>query len=197
MNWKRATIAVVAAVPVIALFAYGFTRDPGEIPSPLPGQKAPGFSLAVFTPGGAAPAKTPVRDSIRLSDLKGKVTVVNFWASWCGPCRSEHAALSAAARQYAGRPVQFLGVLYNDRPETALQWIADMGGQSYPGLLDPGTLTAIDYGVYGVPETYFIDPTGRIAFKQLGPASDIILHRWIDSLLRVAPPRDTPPAGSR
>jgi cytochrome c biogenesis protein CcmG/thiol:disulfide interchange protein DsbE len=196
VNWKRAIIAMLAAAPVIALFAYGFTRDPAEIPSPLPGHAAPTFSLAVFTSGEARPAP-PVGDTIRLRDLRGKVLVVNFWASWCGPCRSEHAALSETARQYAGRPVQFIGVLYNDRPESALQWIAEMGGQSYPAVLDPRTLTAIDYGVYGVPETYFIDATGRILYKQLGPASEAVLHRWIDSLLPGAKGVDSLPHVSR
>ena len=196
MNWKRAMIGLLAAVPLIALFAFGFTRDPAEIPSPLPGHEAPAWELSVFTPGevGSAPS---VGDTLRLRDLRGKVVVMNFWASWCGPCRSEHAALTATARQYAGQPVQFVGVLYNDRPEAALQWIADMGGQSYPAVLDPNTLTAIDYGVYGVPETYFVDPTGRIAYKQLGPASEAILHHWIDSLLTVAKPTPLPGGSSR
>ena len=196
MNWKRAIIAMLAAAPVIALFAYGFTRDPAEIPSPLPGHDAPPFSLAVFTSGDARPAPS-VGDTVRLRNLRGKVLVVNFWASWCGPCRSEHAALSETARQYAGRPVQFLGVLYNDVPQSALQWITEMGGQSYPAVLDPGTLTAIDFGVYGVPESYIIDATGRIAYKQLGPASEKVLHRWIDSLLPSVKTVDSLPRVSR
>jgi len=185
VNWKRAGIALLAAAPIIALLAYGFTRDPAEIPSPMPGHQAPAFSLVVLTPGetrlaSLAPANG---DSIRLRDLAGKVVVLNFFASWCLPCRVEHAALSEAARYYADKPTQFVGVLYNDEPGAGVRWIADMGGMSYPAVTDVESHTAIDYGVYGVPETYIIDPKGRIAHKQLGPITTEVLRHVIDSLL--------------
>ena len=182
MNWKRAAIALFAAVPLIALFAYGFTRNPAEIPSPLPGRQAPAFTLAVLRPGDGAPPKV-AGDTIRLGDLAGKVVVVNFWASWCLPCRTEHAALSAAARYYADKPTQFVGVLYNDDPAAGVRWIEEMGGMSYPAVTDVESRTAIDYGLYGVPETFIIDPSGRVAHKNLGPVTEDVLRRVIDSVL--------------
>lgn len=182
MNWKRAAIAVLGAAPLIALFAYGFSRDPAEIPSPLPGHAAPQFTLAVFAPG-EGPLALPLGDTVRLRELAGKVVVVNFWASWCGPCRAEHAGLSETARGYVGKPVRFVGVLYDDGEAAARQWITQMGGQSYPAVTDQRSLTAIDYGVYGVPETYIVDPTGRIAHKYVGPIPPSVLRQWIDSLL--------------
>jgi cytochrome c biogenesis protein CcmG, thiol:disulfide interchange protein DsbE len=182
MNWKRAAIAAGTATPLIGLLAWGFSRDPAEIKSPLPGREAPTFALAVFAPG-QPPLIRPVGDTLRLATYRGQVVVLNFWASWCLTCRDEHVGLTAVARRYAGRPVQFLGVLYNDREAPAIEWIAQMGGQSYPSLNDPRTRTAIDYWVYGVPETYFIDTSGRVAYKYTGPVPETVLARVIDSLL--------------
>lgn len=182
MNWRRATIAASLTIPVIALFAYGLRQDPREIPSPLPGNPAPPFALAVFAPG-EPPMQRPVGDTVRLRDLRGRVVVMNFWASWCLSCRDEHVALTEVARQYAGQPVTFLGSLYQDNRDAGTSWIAAMGGQSYPSVDDPGARTAIDYGLYGVPETFIISPDGRIAHKITGPASPVIVRQVVDSLL--------------
>jgi cytochrome c biogenesis protein CcmG/thiol:disulfide interchange protein DsbE len=190
VNWKRAIIAMLASAPIIALFAFGFTRNPGEIPSPLPGRAAPAFNLAIFAPG-EPPLARPVGDSIRLGDLAGNVVVLNFWASWCLACRDEHVALSETALRYADRPAQFIGVLYNDRPSAGIRWIAQMGGQSYPSVTDNNSRTAIDYGLYGVPETFIVDASGRIAYKHLGPISERVLRQWIDSLLPKAAATDS------
>ncbi len=187
MNWKRASIAALAAVPIIALFAYGFGKDPNNIPSPLPGRMAPDFSLPVFSPGHP-PMALPVGDTVHLANLRGEVVVLNFYASWCLSCRDEHRTLSDFAKRYADKPVHFLGVLYNDRTAPALQWIQEMGGQEYPSVNDPDAHTAINYGLYGVPETYFIDGNGRVAYKQTGPVTDAILTREVDSLIAALPP---------
>jgi cytochrome c biogenesis protein CcmG/thiol:disulfide interchange protein DsbE len=182
MNWKRSLVAVLAVVPFVALLGYGLTRDPKEIPSPLPGRAAPDFALPVFAIGdGSIPG--PVPDTVRLASLRGDVVVLNFWASWCLACRDEHVPLVETARRYAGRDVHFFGVLYNDVPSNGLQWIRAMGGQSYPSLVDDRTRTAIDYGLYGVPETFFIGRDGRVAHKQVGPVTVALLEQKIDSLL--------------
>lgn len=191
MNWKRAAIATAAAAPLIALLAYGFTRDPAKIPSPLPGKAVPDFALPIFTTGDQ-PFSAAVGDTIRVKSLRGKVVIVNFWASWCGPCRVEHAELSETARHYAGKPAQFVGILYSDSVSAALAWITDMGGQSYPALKDYGSRTAIDFGVYGVPETFIVDPSGRIAYKHVGPISSSVLQYWIDSLMPAANTKTKP-----
>jgi cytochrome c biogenesis protein CcmG/thiol:disulfide interchange protein DsbE len=182
VNWKRAAIALIAAVPIIALFAFGFTRNPAEIPSPLPGHQAPEFALPVFSPG-TGPAARAAGDTIRLDRLDGRIVVVNFFASWCLPCRAEHAALSQTATRYSDKGAQFIGILYNDTPEAGLRWIDEMGGMTYPAVLDSDSRTAIDYGIYGVPETFIIDAKGKVAHKELGPVNEIILTRVLDSLL--------------
>ena len=184
MNWKRALVASLCGMPLIALFAYGFTRDPGEIPSPLPGRDAPPFALEVFA-AGEAPLARAVGDTLRLPDLAGKVVVMNFWASWCLACRGEHTALSRTAERYEGKDVQFIGVLYSDLSERGREWIAQMGGQSYPSVTDPRSQTAISYGLYGVPETFLIGRDGRVAYKHTGPVTEDLLVTKIDSLLEI------------
>jgi len=129
MNWKRAASAAAVAVPIIALLGYGMTRDPKEIPSPLPGREAPTFSLAVFAEGQGGQLR-PVGDTVRLADHSGEVVVLNFWASWCLACRDEHSTLSSVAEAYAGKGVKFYGVLYNDVPANGTRWISEMGGRA-------------------------------------------------------------------
>lgn len=186
MKWNRAVIGVVAAIPVVALLGFGMTRDPREIDSPLPGREAPKFSLGIFTVDSGVPKS----DSIRLAALKGDIVVVNFWASWCLACRDEHHALRDIGAQYRGTDVHFVGVLYNDVAPNGRRWIESMGGESYPSVLDPGTRTAIDFGVYGVPETYFIGRDGRVAYKHTGPVTEEVLVKKIEELRRkpLAPP---------
>ena len=187
MNLKRATIATGLLLPVIGLLAFGLTRDPKQIDSPLPGKPAPEFSLAVFATG-EGPLALQVGDTARLAQHKGDIVVLNFWASWCLACRDEHKDLSNAARAYYDRGVRFYGLLYNDQPAFGLKWIEEMGGQSYPSLLDPRTRTAIDYGLYGVPETFVVTGDGRVVFKHIGPISERVLSQKLDSLIRAGAP---------
>ncbi|HKG92618.1 MAG TPA: redoxin domain-containing protein [Gemmatimonadaceae bacterium] len=188
MNWRRSTIAVAAAVPFIALLGFGLRHDPREIPSPLPGREAPGFALAVFSvaPNADAP---PAPDTVRLAALRGDVVVLNFWASWCLACRDEHGPLAQTAASYANRPdVHFYGVLYQDSPENGREWLRRMGVPDYPALEDPRSRAAIDYGLYGVPETFFIGRDGRVAYKHVGPVTERLLASKIDSLLAAPRP---------
>ena len=187
MNWKRATISTGLLLPVIGLLAFGMTRDPKAIDSPLPGKPAPEFSLAVFAPGEGKLAMV-VGDTARLAQHRGGIVVLNFWASWCLQCRDEHQDLSRTAQAYYDRGVRFYGVLYNDRESLGLDWIKEMGGQAYPSLLDPRTRTAIDYGLYGVPETFLVTGDGRVVYKHIGPISERFLSQKLDSLLRAAAP---------
>lgn len=185
MNWKRAAIGAAVAVPIVALLGFGMTRDPREIPSPLPGRAAPGFALEVIRRGDAMTGGPEVGDTVRLAELQGKVVVLNYFASWCLACRDEHGALDAVGRRYAGSDdVRFFAVLYNDEQSKGVRWIEQMGGQSYDALKDPGSRTAIDYGLYGVPETFFISKDGRVAHKHVGPVSDSVLVTWVERLRR-------------
>jgi len=190
MNWKRATIALLATTPILALFAFGLTRDPREIPSPLPGRDAPAFAMAVMPPAADAPATS---DTVRLAEQRGKIVVMNFYASWCLACRDEHPVLQALAPEYRDKGVEFYGVMYKDSPDALRRWIAEMGGQPYPTLVDPGARTAIDYGLYGVPETFFIGRDGRVARKHVGPVTRDVIRATLDSLLAAG--GGTPEAG--
>ena len=183
MDWRRSTIGATIALPIIALLTFGLTRDPRDIPSPLPGRDAPDFTLAAFL-ADASVGVSP-GDSVHLASLRGDIVVINVWASWCLACRDEHPVLREAGHRYAGTDVHFFGVLYNDTVRNGLRWIEEMGGQSYPALEDPGARTAIDYGVYGVPETFFIGRDGRVAYKHTGPVTDSVLTAKIEELRRV------------
>lgn len=144
-------------VPLLAVLLVNLGRDPHAIVSPMVGRAASGFTLVPV--GGG--------DAVSLASLRGKPVVINFWASWCVPCYQEHDVLTQAARGF-GADVQFLGVVYQD-DEAGIQGFLAQAGSSYPNLLDPDSRVAIAYGVYGVPETYFVDREGRIAAKFVGP----------------------------
>jgi cytochrome c biogenesis protein CcmG/thiol:disulfide interchange protein DsbE len=151
MSWKVA-IPVVLVLVVVWFLAKGFGTDPHAVPSVLEQRPAPTFNLQTLD------GKT-----VSLESLRGKPVLVNFWASWCVPCNAEHQSLQAAARYYGDR-AQFLGIVYQDSPENAAAYL-QQHGNSLPQLLDPDTKTAIDYGVAGVPETFFIDKRGIIRQK--------------------------------
>jgi len=153
--WLPLVIGLALAVPLIWIFARGFSFDPKDVASPLIGKPAPAFSLTPLD--GGAP--------VSLDALRGQPIVINFFASWCVPCRQEHAELTMASRLLGDR-ARFVGVIYEDEPDAIRAWVRH---QAYPTLIDPGGHTAIAYGVYGVPETFFIGADGVIVDKVKGP----------------------------
>jgi len=173
MSWRRSLIGLGIALPLVLLFGWGLSRDPFVIISPLPGRPAPGFALQVMGTDSV----------IDLQSLRGHVVVLNFWASWCGPCRIEHPQLQEARRRWEHRGVKFLGVLYDDSENNARRWLAGYGGEEWPTLLDPRQRSAIDYGLYGVPETFIIDQHGVVAHKQLSVVYADSLAPIIEALL--------------
>lgn len=157
MNRKVLVIGVFLVGILMAVLATNLDRDPHKVRSPLLGRVAPGFQLRLA--GGT--------ENMSLDQYRGKPLVVNFWATWCVPCYAEHPVLVAGARANSGR-AQFLGVVYDDKEPKILEFLAQYGS-SYPNLIDREGKTAIAYGVYGVPETFFIAGDGRIVAKHEGP----------------------------
>lgn len=158
--WLPIGGVMVAVALVAATLASGLGRDPTAIRSPLVGRVAPDFSLRTLDGGR----------TLHLADLRGQVVIVNFWASWCTECRVEHPALAAAWQRYRDAGVVLLGVDFQDTRADALAYLAGSGA-TWPAVEDPGSRTALAYGVYGIPETFFIGPDGRIAAKHTGPVA--------------------------
>ena len=122
--------------------------------------------------------------SLSLEDFRGQVVVVNFWASWCVACREEHPALTAASAAYREAGVEFIGVVYQDRTPNAVGFLDEMGrGEDFRYVTDPESRLAIDFGVFGVPETFFIDETGKIAAKITGASTLPLLSGVLDEML--------------
>ncbi len=169
---KRALWAVVIAVPVVLLLASGFGRDPGAISSPLLKHRAPAFTL-----------RTLDDQPFSFASLRGRPVVLNFWASWCVGCKLEHPYLVDAWRTHSPQGVAFVGVVYQDTRSDARAFMKE-GGGGWPNLMDPGQKTAIDYGVYGIPETFFIDRKGIVRYKSIGPVTPELLDLQIHRLLR-------------
>ena len=162
----------LSAIPVLALLAYGFRLNPRDVPSPLVGRPAAAFALTTFE---GAP--------LSLEAQRGKVVVVNFWASWCYPaCYEEAPVLERNWRAYRDRGVVVLGVDIQDKAEAARKFIKDFG-LTFPNAQDTTGKVSVDYGVYGVPETYFIDRQGRIRAKHVGAVTDEVFRRHVDHLL--------------
>lgn len=171
---NRAVLVVgfaIAAVLVGVLFL-GLGKNPAAIRSPLIGKPAPMFALREVGTGR----------TVDVSSLKGKPVVINFWATWCGPCWEEHPVLVENARML-GPNVQFLGVVFQDSEEKILTFL-NQRGSSYPTVVDDRGKTAIAYGVGGVPETFFLDGNGVIVAKYSGPMSSAALQENLQKVMR-------------
>lgn len=170
-RWFRWAIPL-AAVPVLLLLAYGFRTNPRDIPSPLIGRPAAPFALETFD-----------GPRIALEDLRGRVVVVNFWASWCYPaCYEEAPALERGWQSYKDRGLVMVGINVQDKDEPARRFLAQFG-HTFPNARDPAGRVSVDFGVYGVPETFFIDRAGRVRYKHVGAVTDAVLKRHVDPLL--------------
>ena len=172
MKAIRWTIPLAIFVVLVAFLSVGLFRDPREVPSPLIGKPAPAFSLAkLHAPG----------ETLATGDLRGSVWLLNVWASWCVSCRVEHPLLVQLAR--AGI-VPVYGLDYKDKPDDGIAWLAQHGNPYVASLVDRDGRVGIDFGVYGVPETFVIDKAGIVRYKQIGPLNPDVLKEKILPLVR-------------
>jgi cytochrome c biogenesis protein CcmG/thiol:disulfide interchange protein DsbE len=164
-------IPLLLFVVLVGFLAVGLNRDPHEVPSPLINKSAPAFEIAQLE----QPNKT-----FSPASMKGQVWILNVWASWCVACREEHPVLVDLAKSEVA-PV--IGLDYKDKREDALAMLARQGNPYLLSAYDANGRVGIDYGVYGVPETYVIDRAGVIRFKHIGPITSQILNKKIYPLV--------------
>jgi cytochrome c biogenesis protein CcmG/thiol:disulfide interchange protein DsbE len=164
---KRFLLPLAVFILLVGFLAVGLNLNPREVPSPLVGRQAPAFELPVLQ----QPEKrfTP-------AEMRGKVWLLNVWASWCVSCRDEHPMLLALAKRGV---LPILGLNYKDKGDEAIAWLKQFGNPYEFSVVDADGRIGIDYGVYGVPETYLIDANGVIRYKQIGPVTAAILEQKI------------------
>jgi cytochrome c biogenesis protein CcmG, thiol:disulfide interchange protein DsbE len=166
---------VVLSVALAVIFSTRFGEDPNLVASPLLGQAAPLLTLPLLDGTG----------TFDTASLEGKVVVVNFFASWCIPCREEQPDLAAAADAFADREVVVVEIAYQDEAETALAFLDEFGrSDAAIYLADPGSRAAIGYGVFGIPETFFLAADGTVVGKAIGATDALTLGTTIDAVLR-------------
>ncbi len=169
---KRFLVPLGIFIVLVVFLAVGLTRDPREVPSPLIDKAAPPFTLVQL--------HEPARQ-LSVADLKGQVWLLNVWASWCVSCRQEHPLMVELSK--AG-VVPIYGLNYKDKRDAALRWLEQFGDPYTVSVMDADGKVGIDYGVYGVPETYVIDKEGIIRYKQIGPVTAEVLKQTIIPLVR-------------
>ena len=172
MNRTVLLVGIIIAAALVGVLSLGLGRNPAEIRSPLIGRAAPSFALREVGTG----------QTIDISQYKGKPVIINFWATWCGPCWEEHPTLVANARVYQPG-VQFVGVVFQDTEDKIMSFL-NQRGSAYPTLVDEKGKTAIAYGVGGVPETFFLDRNGTIVAKFSGPMSTDALRENLQKAMQ-------------
>jgi cytochrome c biogenesis protein CcmG/thiol:disulfide interchange protein DsbE len=175
LRWALMLVLVVIAVVVAVVLSAGFGRDPTVVQSVLLDRPAP--PLAGATLGGGR---------FDIGDHRGEVVLVNVWASWCGPCRDEYPVLEAADRQLGPRGLAVVGINTQDSETAAQAFLDELGGQNFPSVLDPDGRIAVEWGTFGVPETFVVDRDGRLRAKMVGP----VTRQWING--NVVPLLDQP-----
>ena len=172
MSKLRFLLPLAVFVLLVGFLAVGLKLDPREVPSPLIGKPAPAFALTRLDDS----AKT-----VRREDMLGRVWVLNVWASWCAPCRDEHPHFVAFSKTKA---VPIVGLNYKDTRPAALGWLARLGDPYEASLFDGDGRVGIEFGVYGVPETFLIDKQGVIRFKHVGAMTPEVWQTRILPLLK-------------
>jgi len=168
--WYLIPLAVFIAM--LVFLGAGLGLDPHEVPSPLIDKPAPVFRLQTLEP----PSRL-----LSSEDMRGQVWLLNVWASWCSGCREEHPVLVEFAKT---RVVPIVGLDYKDQPDDARRWLANFGNPYVASVSDLDGRTGIEFGVYGVPETFVIDKAGVIRYKQIGPITPKVLHDTILPLVK-------------
>jgi cytochrome c biogenesis protein CcmG/thiol:disulfide interchange protein DsbE len=169
VNKKVLLIGLLLIVPLALLLRVGFEFDPQIVESPLIDKEAPRFAL--YDIDGNVHS---------MDDMLGKPIVINFWATYCPPCYAEHPLFLAASKRWRGE-AHFLGVIYQDEPDLIRRWENQLGSWG-PALVDEGGKMAIAYGVYGPPETFFVDRQGKIAYKVIGAVSPEQMESYLTAL---------------
>lgn len=173
----RYLVPLGAFLALAALLFYGLGLDPSKVPSPLVGKPAPAFALESL--------KEPGKE-INSDILKGRMSLVNVWASWCPSCRQEHAELVRIARE---TDVQMIGFNWKDQRPDALAMLQRYGDPYVLSLYDPDNKAGIDWGVYGAPETFVIDADGIVRHKRIGPIDTKVWNEEILPVIRAYGPK--------
>jgi len=169
-SWKFWAVWVIV-MGLIILLAFGFTTDPKKVPSPLMGRTAPDFKVDELNG----------KHKFSLSEYKGIPIVLNFWASWCAECRAESVLLENFFQKYGvnNKKLVVIGIAIQDSPKNAKAFARQFGKTYLLGLDDDAGNIALDYGIYGVPETFFIDPSGKIFHKTIGIVTkELMEHKF-------------------